>query len=961
MKAKLCLRTYAECIRPYMKKKSIFKSNVGRARVKEEPIDGQGVHAFYSMLLDALINNVAVEEQDGIPDVSNSFTTHIKSGETDIHNKFVELAQRDTSVNDVEDYFSKYLIPNIPNESLDTINDAVMELINNDDSIGVTKQEKLRESFCNSTPEHFHAEVLVFVVQRNQNKIEFIADTKSDRYEDETVIFALEQLERKMSQNKFQALEVICDDGNNHTFNFPKTRKDKKTYTSIGAFCCGHSPLLIYGKGGSGKTSLVQYAIMEIHNSMKCKYICFSDIYKAVENGNISNAEDFIHMCTDIDAIFLDGINEMTTNGFDHSDRITGKLCSIIGDICCSYNDIKLIITGCFSNKGEAISAANMISMEVCLVEIKGIWDDDYIHMVCNEKGSSFSELLKRPLYYNAYKSLDMENIHELKDYSRYSLLSLFYDQMYRRCNMKVSGPVDIKKIIYNEIPKLAYNMLFESYRKPNPADNMSDGFESVATNLDAIFVKHIDAEGRVWFSFEHQDYRDFLAAMYFKNCVDDIYSSVPVQFQTPDFSNFSDTTITMLIESFNDFIIMDDDFNGVSIDNGILKKTEWWKKYKIVEPDFNNIQERMSIGFEIGYYLADPLRHSETNKNIYYDGYAKLIENYFSVIELLIISPFPLEPSEKWGGIVEKIARKHVELLRRARLFEKAFTCLNILINYFGEEPKSALLNQKAKLLMYRAQYSDENSQSDFVEGYKLLKKSAKSGNVMSNNLLGRIYASPSPIVTEYLGKDIRDIKKGFLYFYNNVRATWKKKKLTLYEKYSYVRCAKMLLHGNIDILSEKAVLGEDCIKICDKLNKPDTLSIKYADIFLKHANSNSPYAMYLQGIVSYYQSALTAAISEFKIVIARETCSGKILPSLYLYQIFYNDHTNTTDAVLEDILNNNIINGINTLSNWENDLQEVQNFERYHPQYLLEDIRYVLGCLNETNNAIKLKGVEI
>ena len=48
MKDKLCLSTYAECIRPYMKKKSNFKANVGRARVKREPIDGQGIHAFYA-------------------------------------------------------------------------------------------------------------------------------------------------------------------------------------------------------------------------------------------------------------------------------------------------------------------------------------------------------------------------------------------------------------------------------------------------------------------------------------------------------------------------------------------------------------------------------------------------------------------------------------------------------------------------------------------------------------------------------------------------------------------------------------------------------------------------------------------------------------------------------------------------------------------------------------------------
>lgn len=200
MEYRLCLRTYAECVRPYMKKKSVFKPNVGLAIVRKETIDGQGIHAFYSMLLDALTNNVKEEDLQEIPDITNSLTTHLKSGAADVHNKFVELAQRENVVEDVEEYFNDYLIPNIPKESLDTVNDAIVSLIEKDSEIGATKQEKLKRTLFDFSAARFHAEVLVYTIQRNQNKIDIVDKNKLDTHEDDGVAQTLLELERKMKK-----------------------------------------------------------------------------------------------------------------------------------------------------------------------------------------------------------------------------------------------------------------------------------------------------------------------------------------------------------------------------------------------------------------------------------------------------------------------------------------------------------------------------------------------------------------------------------------------------------------------------------------------------------------------------------------------------------------------------------------------------------------------------------------
>lgn len=169
MGERLCLRTYGEIIRPFMKRKSFLIEEMGGDVVRSSMKDGQQIGVFYTMLLSSLCYDMNGRIK-GLPQISSSLPTNLKQGDVDVPGAFVELAQVDGVVDRVEEFFSEYLIPNIPLESLDTLNDEIISLINSDASIGPTKQNKLVR-LCQEEASRFHAETFVFAVQRNHNDL----------------------------------------------------------------------------------------------------------------------------------------------------------------------------------------------------------------------------------------------------------------------------------------------------------------------------------------------------------------------------------------------------------------------------------------------------------------------------------------------------------------------------------------------------------------------------------------------------------------------------------------------------------------------------------------------------------------------------------------------------------------------------------------------------------------------
>ena len=285
MVEKLCLRTYGELIRPYMKKKSIFKPDVGRAYIKNGPINGSGIHAFYSMLLDSLIYSIEDDDYADMPELNNSLTTRLRSGVIDIPGKFVEIAQKETIIKDVEAYFSKYLIPNLPQESLDSVNDAVLRLINDNTSIGETKQKMLKESFRPSNLAYFYAEVFVYTVQRNQNKKNIMNTLKND---DETIpdehSLMVDVSEQKKVKNDINRESVfICFEKGNLYFNNYYSHVERLYYPEHTIDEClnklsSNNAIIIKGRQGAGKTTMALKLAEIFQTRNQCYRIMYTNL-----------------------------------------------------------------------------------------------------------------------------------------------------------------------------------------------------------------------------------------------------------------------------------------------------------------------------------------------------------------------------------------------------------------------------------------------------------------------------------------------------------------------------------------------------------------------------------------------------------------------------------------------------------------------------------------------------------
>ena len=172
----LCLRTFAEAVRNRMNKKSVIKfldPETKFAVLGDEERDATGVFVFYSLLLDSLSYAAKMDSVVGVPDISKTQTTYLKSGQSPVPDKFIEIAQRPSAVADVSSCFAINLVPNIPRGDLSIVLDAVLAITQNDDSIGKTKQKALRVARKEKAPADFLAEAFILAVRVGKNKIEF--------------------------------------------------------------------------------------------------------------------------------------------------------------------------------------------------------------------------------------------------------------------------------------------------------------------------------------------------------------------------------------------------------------------------------------------------------------------------------------------------------------------------------------------------------------------------------------------------------------------------------------------------------------------------------------------------------------------------------------------------------------------------------------------------------------------
>jgi hypothetical protein len=158
-----------------MNKKSVIKSLDSERKFAltglQETKDASGIFVFYSLLLESLSYGASVDGIDGIPDISKTQTTYLKSGQSPVPDKFIEIAQINGTVANVSAFFSINLILNIVKASQSIVLDGVLALIEGDSSLGKTVHKKLKAWRKEKAPADFLAEAFVLAVRVGKNKI----------------------------------------------------------------------------------------------------------------------------------------------------------------------------------------------------------------------------------------------------------------------------------------------------------------------------------------------------------------------------------------------------------------------------------------------------------------------------------------------------------------------------------------------------------------------------------------------------------------------------------------------------------------------------------------------------------------------------------------------------------------------------------------------------------------------
>jgi hypothetical protein len=148
--------------------------------IGQETKDASGVFVFYSLLLESLAHFGHICGVEGIPDVSSTQTTYLVSGQREVPGKFVEIAQFPNASAHVGTFFSLNLIPNMAKTSVSIAMDAVLTIIEEDDSIGKATQRTFKKWHKEKAPADFLAEAFIVAVRSGKNKIDDSMEAASD-------------------------------------------------------------------------------------------------------------------------------------------------------------------------------------------------------------------------------------------------------------------------------------------------------------------------------------------------------------------------------------------------------------------------------------------------------------------------------------------------------------------------------------------------------------------------------------------------------------------------------------------------------------------------------------------------------------------------------------------------------------------------------------------------------------
>jgi hypothetical protein len=167
----LCIRTFAEAIRPKMSKTSKIRDFDTDTMTTE---NGGLVRVFYPLLLNAVIYKAKGDGEEGLPDISAKMATELKNGNGDkpeVHPKIKEIAARDETRRLVGDFFAVNIIPNIINDALEIVVDSVDAIVQSDKSLGNHKAKALREASKRNNPADFLARAFLLAITVGTNKV----------------------------------------------------------------------------------------------------------------------------------------------------------------------------------------------------------------------------------------------------------------------------------------------------------------------------------------------------------------------------------------------------------------------------------------------------------------------------------------------------------------------------------------------------------------------------------------------------------------------------------------------------------------------------------------------------------------------------------------------------------------------------------------------------------------------
>ena len=743
---------------------------------------------------------------------------------------------------------------------------------------------------------------------------------------------------------------TMYENQNKSTIDFKNSYQAKKLVDEL-------SPLMFVGVGGVGKSTLLQYIFDSISKDSKCLYISLPEFYHLIK------LEDFpLHdIKIDCDCLILDGLNEMSDKGFDTSDNVTSTICNWISDIALLYSNVKLIIAG-RSADTEFRSIKRLFSHEFNYFIVDGISITSEAYGMISVLGDdTLKKLLLRPLYFNTYMKLSTKA--ELC--SRFDLLSQLYEQTFDSNHQKVAlCKFPLEKFHDYTLPKIAFEHLSTSVDFEIQSTELTHDVRVILEYYDVFIVKTKLDYGREQYRFSHNDYIDFLAAKYIKARVDEMKIDANSKEICVAMENLSSDTKSMLVEALCGFAIDDNDYRVI---NNIKKnKTSWWT-YFVVDHYFHDgnlslpithIQDIMDIGFELGFFLADSILHPDNAKNIYYEGYKELIMSYFRFISQTTLTIEPLIAWSDWNDnhdVLGKTIRKNVELLRRSQHISAAYGVLESALKFSDEKSKLGLTHQRAKLKLNEFQYSSSCKLEDFEEGVATLIQCADANYCPSCNLLGRLYAEPAPIIEKKTGKVMRNNKHGFEYYYRVIKNTQYKKTLTIFEQYAYIRCIKMLLFVNISLrdgaFAAYELMNNDIIAI-EQVN-PGGNSISIAKELFSRLTDNRPLPKLLSAIIDYFEGNYNTSLLKASYAYNAEVDLGTLIPSIMIMHL-QKKHQIVDDKIDYPAIIEFAKNQYLYLKDQANNLMAEQDFERYHPKYILEDVNTMLRWFSELTHII-------